>query len=249
MTSSIKPILFTACISYALLISQSTFAKEHHKRDSHGPLQSLSLTEEQQAKIDKIGLAPAKHKRKKNPLKLYAPIVFASELDEQQLALAIEADVATKKHFGLASAKRKHAIYTILTDEQKQQLAAQKLDKLNDHAEKRSLEEKLTKRLALTEAQLASIQTQLAALDTLREAAHEQRQTFKEFEKTLLNEETFNTEAWLTQFNITAALMKTNATAFATNMHQIYLSLDEQQQFKIKRGLMKNKKNKHKKHD
>ena len=247
MSLSIKPILLTACISYTLLVSQTAFAKEHQKRSHANPLQSLSLSAEQESKINDIGRSPMKHKRKGSPFKYFAPIAFTSELDEQQLVLAVEANIAVKKHQGLASAKRKHAVLAILTDEQKQQLEEKQLEKRSSRSEKSSLEQKLTKRLALTETQLDSIQTELAELDALHQVAREQRKTFKEFEKNLLNQETFDAEAWLTQFNTNATQMKTNATAFATNMHQIYLALDEQQQLKIKRGMQK-KKPKNKKH-
>lgn len=241
MKFSIKPALIAACISCTLAVPQLAIAGEKGKSQRPNPFSALSLTEEQEVELKNIAPLPMAHKRKKNGLRNLAPVIFSDELNTEKLALFIDASIAKRKARGLHAAEKRFAIHQILSDEQVVELQANREAKKNDKPSKPSLEQKLTDKLELTDAQVSAMQPYFSALSSIKAEGKLEREAFKTFEQSLFTQGTFNSDAWLTQFDAMSENMKLNQQAFATNMHNIYGLLDEAQQKKIRHQVMKKK--------
>lgn len=244
MKKLFKPLVISLSIVSALSAAHWVTAEENKAHKKGGVLSELSLTDEQKASLKELG-PKGLYKKSKGPLKEVAPIVFSNALDSVQLELAVDAAIAKKKAQGLYAAKHKFDVRQILTDEQISELQALRATRLSNREERPSLEEKMTAKLALSEEQITQMQASFDAISALRDNAKSQREAFITFEQSLLEQDDFDADAWLAQFDATSTDMKVNATSFATNMHAIYQLLDEEQQRKIQRFANKKRRRKH----
>jgi Spy/CpxP family protein refolding chaperone len=128
----------------------------------------------------------------------------------------------------------------ILTEEQITELealiAARKEEReAGDGPERPDFQARLFEALDITDDQNEAMQPLFDANAALRETMRTQRQAFKAYTKELLEQEEFDANAWLTQFDIEAPLMRETALAIANNTHSIYALLTEEQQDQLKR--------------
>lgn len=239
MNRLVKPALIAAVVSCALVLPQLSIAKEGKKR--HGPLSEISLTDEQRLAIKEIGALKKGKKRKANPIKMFAPIIFDDAIDEQQLELIVDASIATRKAEGLIAAQKRFEVRQVLSDEQIVELATLHAERKVQRPEKPSLEERLTNKLSLSAEQVAQMQTAFNNLAELKASAMNEKQAFKAFEQSLLEQSEFDADAWLAQFELVSTNMRANSKSFATNMHSIYALLSDEQQRQLKRFTQKRK--------
>jgi Spy/CpxP family protein refolding chaperone len=238
MKFPIKTTLVAAGVALTLSVPQWAFANAEQRQGLRGLLEQLSLTEDQKDAV--ADLLPMRLGGKtQSPVRQFAPVIFTDELDTQQLELLVDASIATKKAKGLYATTNKHELLQILTDEQETQLEELLVARADEREERErpDFKAKLIENLDITDEQLEEMDPLFDTNEALREAMKTQRQGFKDFTRALIEQDEFDDNAWLAQFDAEALLMRETVLALTTNMHNIYALLTEEQQDELKRKM------------
>lgn len=239
MKQIIKPAVLAISVTCALALPQMSFAKQN--ANHNGPFSQIELSDEQRLALKELGGFKHHKKHRSNPLKVFAPVVFADKIDQIQLETLLDAGIAKRKAMGLRAAQKRFDVKQILTEEQIAEIKEARENKQPREGKQHNLQTMLTERLALSDDQLAQIQPALENIAQLRITAKNEKAAFKTFERSLMEQDVFDTQAWVTQFELVSASMRSNSLSLATNMHNIYLVLDEEQQQKLERLANKGK--------
>ena len=239
MKQIIKPAVLAISVTCALALPQMSVAKENANRN--GPFAQIELTDEQRLALKELGGFKHHRKHRSNPLRAFAPVVFADEIDQIQLETLVDAGIAKRKAVGLRAAQKRFDVKQILTEEQIAEIKEARENKPQREGKPHDLQTMLTVRLALSDEQIAQIQPALENIAQLRITAKNEKAAFKTFERSLMEQDVFDTQAWVTQFDLVSASMRSNSLSLATNMHDIYLLLDEERQKKLERLANKGK--------
>ncbi|GGW78971.1 Spy/CpxP family protein refolding chaperone [Alteromonas halophila] len=231
-----KNVILTSLLASTLLFTTVSQAKPTDHRHGAAPglrfihqLRDLSLTDEQHQQIRAL-VRDFKTRHQ-------APHHDGREEWLTELMTGDDADISTQvkdrfndretKAFAVASLR--HAIYSLLSDTQRQALAEDS-ERDHDRPKPRRSHTELFKKLGLKSEQDIEIAALAEDRDALMQDFHSEMVAFRNAERALIRSDAFSYERWLTVLEPHRIRLLELAQAKATNQHAMFNVLNEHQQ-------------------
>ncbi|MBF7073795.1 Spy/CpxP family protein refolding chaperone [Glaciecola sp. MH2013] len=255
--ATIVGILSTSALAASIAVAQPLHERDNKQYEMRKSVMSeLALTSQQKADIKQIRSeakqdASIYRTEQQEFRKAIKVILNSGQWDEAQVRSLIEENAESAKQLKLLKAKTKSRVFNVLNAEQKALMASKQAEKQSKGKKRRAKGrlpniERLSKRLALNEAQQAQLASLLDTAKAEREANKARKEEDRATLKGIIQAVEFDEEAWLAFYSENHQDHTERALAKTKMRFDMLSVLNEEQKEKFKKMMRKGKKAKNK---
>lgn len=237
-------------LSLSILFVSSSIAKPGQHQDLRKVLNQLELTTEQRQDVRQLMREGRDEKRLfrqdiRDVAQQLRTQIQSEDFDQTAVKTVLQQKSDLMTQLALTRAVKKHQVWQLLSEPQKAKfndIVAQRQDRQSRKSSKPGF-----RKLGLSDEQKAKIEQIKAENAEVKAAAKAQRKALKEAQRTLIQAEEFDQEAWQTLLTEYQPQLIENGIIRAQTRHQIWSLLTEEQQAKATKMMQKRMKKAHRK--
>ncbi|GAA0858771.1 Spy/CpxP family protein refolding chaperone [Aliiglaciecola litoralis] len=252
--NSIRNIVFFVSAT-ALFSAAGASAHSRHEQPIRAMLQQLDLDQQQRQDLRAL-MQQSKQDRQVFKIDLKSlkqqmdEVIRADQWDQQRATTIIQQKQHIDAQLALSRANNKHTIWNTLSADQQQQFDTLVLEQRQQKQDKRARDPmKRFARLNLSDEQHSQISALIEAQRSQRQLSKANLSQFRQQQAQLIKNDEFDQTSWLASYQQMQQNQMELAVSVAHARHQIWNTLDQQQQAKMLKMENKRKHKQDKKRD